>query len=448
MFGANFAAGGESAAALPPRHAPSALTVAARLGIFALAAVLGVLLVSTVFVGLASLPSGGPGSALAIGGALAILLSGVLLDPVARRRHLSLALYVLGLFAAVLATLLVGGLLALAFTTLDAPLGIVFIITLAGAVGVVSAYLLSGLRVVPPPYQRYVNLGCGAASWAGAAALTLTIPDQAFATIALLGLPCAMVGGLLGGALRMALRDFTSRNRRAATPDTQGERLAIEGQAQSGTERHTATTEDSTIRPVITDGIFWRLLAAFLIGVFAVPFGPGETVTLYISLLILGLFAGIATLLEVSVRGAHPGLLLLLYCIAIIPLGFGYVLVQATGNLLFFAHTGGAAQIPFASFVGICALLCALSVGSGTGGEGTMRRTWGRRLLFWLVVGLLCWVGIATILLWRGMFSAYYGSETPGQFSFAAALPLVWISLPVAPLGALVGGMLRSILAR
>jgi hypothetical protein len=129
-------------------------------------------------------------------------------------------------------------------------------------------------------------------------------------------------------------------------------------------------------------------------------------------------------------------------------MGFGYLLVHATGELLFFAQTGESASIAFASFVGVCALLCALSVGGGPGREGQLRESWGRRLLFWLNIGMVCWIGIAAILLWHGLFSAHFGSETPGQFSFAEALPLVWVSLLFAPLGAVVSGILRALLAR
>jgi hypothetical protein len=224
-----------------------------------------------------------------------------------------------------------------------------------------------------------------------------------------------MLGGLLGGALRMAVRNLTLRNRWAAVPAVRDERFASDDRAQPGTERSTATPAISAVSPASTDGILWRLLAAFLIGVFAVPFGPEETVTLYISLVILGLFAGIATLLEVSVRGWHPGLLALLCCITIIPVVFGYVLVHVTGDYLFSTQTGGAAPVPFASFVAICAMLCALSVGSGPDGESRTRTTWRRRLLFWLVIGLLCWMGIAAILLWRGLFSEENNSYAYGE---------------------------------
>jgi hypothetical protein len=422
------------------------LAVGAQLGIFALAAALGALLLVTVFAGWVWLSAPGPGIALVIDGALVLLLiGGVLLDPAARRSRSTLALHLVGLFAAIL---LAGGLAALALISVDVTVSFFAFAAVAGVVGTVVAYVLSGLRVAPPPYHRYVNLGCGVASWIVVAALTLTIPDQAFTSVALLGLPYAMLGGLLGGGLRMVVRTLTSRNRLVAVSEVRDERVISDGQAQSGTERNTAPPAIAAVSPASTDGIFWRLLAAFLVGVFAVPFGPDESVTLYISLVILGLFAGIATLLEVSVRGWHPGLLALLCSIAVIPLGFGYVLVHATGDFLFFAKAGGAASVPFASFVAICALLCALAVGSGPSGESRTRTRWGRRLRFWLVIGLLCWMGIAAILLWRGLFSVYHGEDTPGQFSVAEVLPLIWITLPVAPLGAVLGGMLRAALAR
>jgi hypothetical protein len=66
-----------------------------------------------------------------------------------------------------------------------------------------------------------------------------------------------------------------------------------------------------------------------------------------------------------------------------------------------------------------------------------------RHVVFWLNAGVLCWLGIATILLWRGAPGMPMGSETPGQIAFAAAVPLVMRSLPAALLGALAGGALR-----
>jgi hypothetical protein len=74
-----------------------------------------------------------------------------LLDPAARRSRTSLALHLGGLFAAVL--------------------GFFFVATLAGTIGLVVAYLLSGLRVAQSPYQRYINPGRGLASWVVAAAV-------------------------------------------------------------------------------------------------------------------------------------------------------------------------------------------------------------------------------------------------------------------------------------
>jgi hypothetical protein len=66
-----------------------------------------------------------------------------------------------------------------------------------------------------------------------------------------------------------------------------------------------------------------------------------------------------------------------------------------------------------------------------------------RPVLWWLATGLSCWLGDATIMLWRGWPGMLMGSETPGQIPLTAALTPVLLSLPAALLGALAGGAVR-----
>src|SRR5262249_28368401 len=77
-------------------------------------------------------------------------------------------------------------------------------------------------------------------------------------------------------------------------------------------------------------------------------------------------------------------------------------------------------QGPFEAFVGMCALLCLLSVDGAripAGGESGERRGMAhlaRRGAFWLAAGVVCWLGVAAILVWRGAPGMLAGSETPG----------------------------------
>jgi hypothetical protein len=166
-------------------------------------------------------------------------------------------------------------------------------------------------------------------------------------------------------------------------------------------------------------------------------------------LLVLGWFAGIAIVLDLSLMGWRPGLLLLLGGVIAIAWGGGTAIVQATGSYLFALPTGAVAQGPFVAFVGLCAVLCLLAVDGAhweeRSGPGQRRRLGQlvRPVLWWLAIGLSCWLGVATIMLWRGWPGMLMGSETPGQISLAAALPPVLLSLPAALLGALAGGAVR-----
>ncbi len=432
-----------------PTWASSILAFAARLGLLLLAGALGTLWIVVLFVGVLPFSPGsspaGSGRLVAIVSVLtALLIGGIPLAVTARRRRSVLARSILGLLVALLCS---AGILALIVPAQAAPIGFLLISGLAGAIALVVTYLVAGLRVVPTPYQRYSNLGYGIASWFLVTVLTLPVPDQGFTTITLLGLPFAALGGLVGGALNRAFLGTPSQRRPAQMPLQQSEHAAPDVHA----DPVTLQTARESPRPEAR-GVVWRLTAACLLGVVAVPFGPGEPVTLTYSLLVLGFFAGTAIVLDLSILGWRPGLILLLCFTIAIAWGGGAAILQATGQLLFFSPTGAAAQAPFVAFVGICALLCELAVDGAdlhAGREPGERRGMAhlaRQIVFWLAVGLSCWLGVAAILLWRGAPGMLMGSETPGQIPLAAALPLVGSSLPVALLGALAGGALRRAL--
>jgi hypothetical protein len=343
------------------------------------------------------------------------------------------------------ALLSAGGIVVLSIFAFVTTGGFFFISSLAGAVGLLVTYLVAGLRVVPPPYRWYAHLGCGIASWVLVTALTLPVPDEAFTTLSLLGLPFAAIGGLLGGRIHHAFLGSATQRRPAHAPPA----LASPGIEEAHLQHVSAQATVAHTRPAKSYGLTWRLIAACLLGVVAVPFGLGEPRTLVYSLVVLGVFAAIAIVLDLSLEGWRPELGLLLCCVIAIAWGGGSAILQATGQYLFYLPTGAAAQAPFAAFVSICALLCLLSVEGAHVSEGTVpgeQRTMvqlGRHLVFWLAAGLLCWLGIAAILLWRGAPGMPMGEETPGQLPLAAALPLVMASLPAVLIGALVGGALR-----
>jgi hypothetical protein len=381
----------------------------------------------------------------------ALLSGGVWLAATAGRGRSGLALSVRGLLVALVCVAIILALTAHFYPTfLLTPYGWLLTSVLAGAVGIVVTYLVAGLRVAPPPYQRYANLGCGVASWFLATALTLPVPDQGFTTLALLGLPFAALGGLVGGALYRAFPGSASQHRPSQTPRAQVGHGAQDEQAR----RATGWATTGPTRPAASNGLAWRLIVAGLLGAVAVPFGPGEPVTLVYSVLVLGFFAAIAIVLDLSLLGWRPGLILLLGCAIAIAWGGGAAILQATDTYLFYGPTGAVPQGPFEAFVGICALLCLLAVDGAqihAGrelGEPSGMAQLARRVVFWLAAGLFCWLGVAAILLWRGAPGMVRGSETPGQLPLDAALLPVLHSLPAALLGAIVGGALRWALVR
>jgi hypothetical protein len=410
----------------------------ARLGTFLLAAVLGTgWWVFTLYAGVMG---------LSIWAVLAALVSGGVWVVVAvRRTPAGLVRYVGGLLVALACGV---SILALTWPVLQTEYGWLLMSCWAGAIAIVVTYLVAGLRAAPPPYQRYANLGYGVASWFLVTALTLPVPDQGFTTLSLLGLPFAALGGLVGGALHRAFLGSASPRRLSRVPQEQGESGARDAPGQPGQAAPEAVPRASP-RPAASRGLAWRLLVAGLLGICAVPFGPGEPVTLAYSLLVLGFFAGIAIVLDLSLLGWRPGLILLLGGVIAIAWRGGAAIVQATGPLLFALPMGAVAQAAFVAFVGICALLCVLAVDGAhldAGREPADRRKMvhlARHVVFWLAAGLFCWLGIATILLWRGWPGMLMGSETPGQIALAGALPLVVRGLPAALLGALVGGAVR-----
>jgi hypothetical protein len=440
--------------ATPPPHAPSRAshfsTFTARLGTFLLAAVLGTGWAFTLFDAPLFLPYSYPSSwwPLFIGVLLAALLcSGVVGVIAIRRTRAGLARYLGGVLVALVCS---GSILALTVPVLRMEYGWLLQSSWAGAIAIVVTYVVAGLRAAPQPYQRYANLGYGVASWVVVTALTLPVPDQGFTTLSLLGLPFAALGGLVGGALHRAFLGSAALRRRSRAPSEQeqGESGARDALGQPGQAAPEAVPRAS-VRPAASRGLAWRLLAAGLLGICAVPFGPEEPVALAYSLLVLGFFAGIAIVLDLSLLGWRPGLLLLLGGVIAIAWGGGSAIVHTTGPYLFASPMGAVTQEALVAFVGICALLCVLAVDGAhldAGREPADRRTMvhlARQVVFWLAAGLFCWLGIATILLWRGWPGMLSGSETPGQIALAGALPLVVRSLPAALLGALVGGAVR-----
>lgn len=445
-----------------PPHSPSlashVFAFTARLGTFLLAAVLGTAWWFTLHVGASDF---GPYSSPTSWWPLVILLvlsavlsGGVWFMSAVRRTPAGLVRSVGGLLVALACG---ASILAL---TLRVPqsgyggYGWLLISSWAGATAIVVTYVVAGLRAAPQPYQRYADLGYGVASGFLVAAITLPVPDQIFTTLSLLGLPFAALGGLVGGALHRAFLGSASPRRRSRAPQQQGESSARNAPGEAAPEAVPRAAQ----RPAASRGLAWSLLVAGLLGICAPPFGPEEPVTLAYSLLVLGFFAGIAIVLDLSLLGWRPGLILLLGGVIAIAWRGGAAIVQATGPYLLASLENGAspgqaagavAQAAFAAFVGICALLCVLAVDGAhldAGREPADRRKMAhlaRRVVFWLAVGLLCWLGIATIMLWRGAPGMLRGSETPGQLPIATVQPLVLLSLPTALLGALVGGALR-----
>jgi hypothetical protein len=342
-----------------------------------------------------------------------------------------------------------GSILALSVPMLATPYGFPFgMSSWAGAIAIVVTYVVAGLRPAPPPYQRYANLSYGVASWFPAVALTLPVPDQGFTTIIFCGLPFAALGGLVGGALYRVLSGSASPRRLALMREEQRASDTRDTPGQGAPEE----VPRSSPRPAAAQGLAWRLIAAVLLGAVAVPFGPGEPETLWISLLVLGWFAGIAIVLDLSLLGWRPGLLLLLGGVIAIVWGGGNAIVHATGSYLFALPTGAVPRAPFEAFVGLCAVLCLLAVDGARWEERSgpgERRMLGhlvrllRLVLWWLAIGLSYWLGVALIMVWRGWPGMLMGSETPGQIPFTAALPPVLASLPAALLGALAGGAVR-----
>jgi hypothetical protein len=424
------------------------------LGTFLLAAVLGTAWLFTLFEGAIEFdPYTFPGSWWPLVIVLVpstVLSGGVWFVGAIRRTRAGLARSVGGLLVALACG---GSIFAL---TLRVPqsgyggYGWLLLASWAGAIAIVVTYVVAGLRAAPQPYQRYANLGYGVASWVVVTALTLPVPDQIFTTLTLCGLPFAALGGLVGGALHRAFLGSAAPRRRSRAPSEQeqGESGARDALGQPGQAAPEAVPR-AFVRPAASRGLAWRLLAAGLLGICVVPFGPEEPVTLAYSLLVLGFFAGIAIVLDLSLLGWRPGLLLLLGGVIAIAWGGGSAIVHTTSPYLFASPTVAVTQAAFVAFVGICALLCVLSVDCAhldAGREPADRRTMvhlARQVVFWLAAGLFCWLGIATILLWRGWPGMPSGSETPGQIALAGALPLVVRSLPAALLGALVGGAVR-----
>lgn len=437
----------------PPPYVPSRAShffaFTARLGTFLVASALGTAWLFTLFVGaLDFIPYTSRTSwwPLVIGLMLsAVLTGGVWFVGAVRRTRAELVRSLGGLLVA-----LACGASMLALITLVPQTNYGFLLTSgwAGAIAIVVTYVVSGLRDAPPPYQRYVSLGYGVASWVVLTAFILVGADQGFSIVALCGLPLAALGGLAGGALQRAFLGSTAPRRRSRAPEEQREFGVRDAPGQPGQAAPEAAPRAAS-RLAASHGLAWRLIAAGLLGLCAPPFGPEEPVTLWLSLLALGCFAGIALVLDLSLLGWRPGLLALLGSVIAIVWGGGGAIVQTTGPLLFALPMGAAARTSFVAFVGLCAVLCLLAVEGAHweerpgSGERRMLGQLAWPVVMWLAAGLSCWLGIAVMMLLRGWPGMPMGSESPGQTPLAAALPLVLLSLPAALLGALVGGAAR-----